>query len=82
MCVCAQNFEVKADDLEPIGELGRGAYGVVDKMKHVPSGIIMAVKVRDAPMYYSYMMYFYYYFDKEINPCNLGLSCYTFCIKN
>uniref|UniRef100_A0A4W4FD22 mitogen-activated protein kinase kinase n=1 Tax=Electrophorus electricus TaxID=8005 RepID=A0A4W4FD22_ELEEL len=39
-----KNFEVKADDLEPIGELGRGAYGVVDKMKHVPSGVIMAVK--------------------------------------
>ncbi|GAA6078826.1 dual specificity mitogen-activated protein kinase kinase 6 isoform X1 [Tachysurus ichikawai] len=45
-----KNFEVKADELEPIGELGRGAYGVVDKMKHVPSGIIMAVKVRDARM--------------------------------
>uniref|UniRef100_A0A8C4GQP8 mitogen-activated protein kinase kinase n=1 Tax=Dicentrarchus labrax TaxID=13489 RepID=A0A8C4GQP8_DICLA len=39
-----QNFEVKADDLELICELGRGAYGVVDKMKHVPSGLIMAVK--------------------------------------
>lgn len=36
---------VKADDLEQIEELGRGAYGVVDKMKHVPSGVIMAVKV-------------------------------------
>lgn len=35
---------VKADDLEQIEELGRGAYGVVDKMKHVPSGVIMAVK--------------------------------------
>uniref|UniRef100_A0A8C9TN84 mitogen-activated protein kinase kinase n=1 Tax=Scleropages formosus TaxID=113540 RepID=A0A8C9TN84_SCLFO len=33
-----------ADDLEQIGELGRGAYGVVDKMRHVPSGVIMAVK--------------------------------------
>lgn len=45
-CVCPeQNFEVKADDLEQICELGRGAYGVVDKMKHVPSGLIMAVKV-------------------------------------
>uniref|UniRef100_A0A7N6B4G7 mitogen-activated protein kinase kinase n=1 Tax=Anabas testudineus TaxID=64144 RepID=A0A7N6B4G7_ANATE len=44
-CVCPeQNFEVKADDLEQICELGRGAYGVVDKMKHVPSGLIMAVK--------------------------------------
>ncbi|XP_035468071.1 dual specificity mitogen-activated protein kinase kinase 6 isoform X1 [Scophthalmus maximus] len=39
-----KNFEVKADDLEQIGELGRGAYGVVDKMRHVPSGLIMAVK--------------------------------------
>ena len=36
---------VKADDLELMGELGRGAYGVVDKMRHVPSGLIMAVKV-------------------------------------
>lgn len=40
-----QNFVVKADDLEQIAELGRGAYGVVDKMRHVPSGVIMAVKV-------------------------------------
>uniref|UniRef100_A0A8C7JCH5 mitogen-activated protein kinase kinase n=1 Tax=Oncorhynchus kisutch TaxID=8019 RepID=A0A8C7JCH5_ONCKI len=39
-----QNFVMKADDLEQIGELGRGAYGVVDKMRHVPSGLIMAVK--------------------------------------
>uniref|UniRef100_A0A3Q4NB57 mitogen-activated protein kinase kinase n=1 Tax=Neolamprologus brichardi TaxID=32507 RepID=A0A3Q4NB57_NEOBR len=39
-----KNFEVKADDLEQISELGRGAYGVVDKMRHVPSGLIMAVK--------------------------------------
>ncbi|XP_014738244.1 PREDICTED: dual specificity mitogen-activated protein kinase kinase 6 isoform X2 [Sturnus vulgaris] len=39
-----ENFEVKADDLEPISELGRGAYGVVEKMRHVPSGQIMAVK--------------------------------------
>ncbi|KAG7259432.1 hypothetical protein CRUP_002178, partial [Coryphaenoides rupestris] len=39
-----KNFVVKADDLEQIEELGRGAYGVVDKMRHVPSGVIMAVK--------------------------------------
>ena len=36
---------MKADDLEPIVELGRGAYGVVERMRHVPSGQIMAVKV-------------------------------------
>lgn len=40
-----QKCEVKADDLEQICELGRGAYGVVDKMRHVPSDLIMAVKV-------------------------------------
>lgn len=38
-----------ADDLEQIEELGRGAYGVVDKMRHVPSGVIMAVKVSRRP---------------------------------
>jgi hypothetical protein len=31
--------------LEKIVELGRGAYGVVDKMKHTQSGKIFAVKV-------------------------------------
>lgn len=45
MAFVPQNFEVKADDLEPISELGRGAYGVVEKMRHMPSGQIMAVKV-------------------------------------
>ncbi|XP_042182273.1 dual specificity mitogen-activated protein kinase kinase 6 [Oncorhynchus tshawytscha] len=39
-----KNFVVNADDLEQIDELGRGAYGVVDKMRHMPSGLIMAVK--------------------------------------
>ncbi|KAK6328415.1 hypothetical protein J4Q44_G00003930 [Coregonus suidteri] len=39
-----KNFVMKADDLEQIDELGRGAYGVVDKMRHMPSGLIMAVK--------------------------------------
>lgn len=38
-------FEVEADDLEKIKELGRGAYGVVEKMRHKPTETIMAVKV-------------------------------------
>ncbi|XP_076326432.1 dual specificity mitogen-activated protein kinase kinase lic [Tachypleus tridentatus] len=37
-------FEVEADDLETLCTLGRGAYGVVEKMRHRPSGTIMAVK--------------------------------------
>lgn len=43
-----QNFEVEADDLVAISELGRGAYGVVEKVRHAQSGTIMAVKVRTA----------------------------------
>lgn len=38
-------FDVEADDLEKICDLGRGAYGVVEKMRHIPSGTVMAVKV-------------------------------------
>lgn len=40
-----QTFIVEADDLEKICDLGRGAYGIVEKMRHVPSGTIIAVKV-------------------------------------
>uniref|UniRef100_A0A8D1RYS4 mitogen-activated protein kinase kinase n=1 Tax=Sus scrofa TaxID=9823 RepID=A0A8D1RYS4_PIG len=40
-----RNFEVEADDLVTISELGRGAYGVVEKVRHAQSGTIMAVKV-------------------------------------
>lgn len=36
---------MEADDLEKMCDLGRGAYGVVEKMKHIPSGTVMAVKV-------------------------------------
>ncbi|RXM27966.1 Dual specificity mitogen-activated protein kinase kinase 3, partial [Acipenser ruthenus] len=39
-----QNFEVQADDLVSISELGRGAYGVVERVRHAQSGTIMAVK--------------------------------------
>ncbi|XP_033215430.1 dual specificity mitogen-activated protein kinase kinase 6 [Belonocnema kinseyi] len=39
-----KTFVVEADDLETLCVLGRGAYGVVDKMKHKQSGTIMAVK--------------------------------------
>ncbi|XP_043282987.1 dual specificity mitogen-activated protein kinase kinase 6 [Venturia canescens] len=39
-----KTFDVEADDLETLCILGRGAYGVVDKMRHKQSGTIMAVK--------------------------------------
>lgn len=40
---------MEADDLVTISELGRGAYGVVEKVRHAQSGTIMAVKVRTPP---------------------------------
>jgi len=39
-----QTFEIEADDLEVIGQLGRGAYGVVEKMRHKQTGTVLAVK--------------------------------------
>lgn len=48
VCLSPKNFEVEADDLVAISELGRGAYGVVEKVRHAQSGTIMAVKVRMA----------------------------------
>ncbi|GAB1609856.1 dual specificity mitogen-activated protein kinase kinase 6-like [Argonauta hians] len=39
-----QKFNCDADDLESLSTLGQGAYGVVEKMRHRPSGKIMAVK--------------------------------------
>nr|XP_060146636.1 dual specificity mitogen-activated protein kinase kinase 3 isoform X2 [Globicephala melas] len=44
MAAPCENFEVEADDLVTISELGRGAYGVVEKVRHAQSGTIMAVK--------------------------------------
>lgn len=41
----SQTIECDSAHLEVIEELGRGAYGVVEKMRHTPSGTIMAVKV-------------------------------------
>ena len=40
-----QTFVVEADDLEAVSELGRGAYGIVEKMRHRPTSTEMAVKV-------------------------------------
>ena len=39
-----RTFEVLADDLEKIGDLGKGAYGIVEKMRHRQTQTEMAVK--------------------------------------
>jgi len=40
-----QNYEYSSEDLEDYGEIGRGAYGTVNKMLHKESKTYMAVKV-------------------------------------
>lgn len=40
-----QTTTVEANDLQKICDLGRGAYGIVEKMRHIPSDTVMAVKV-------------------------------------
>ena len=40
-----QHCDFTAEDLGDLGEIGRGAYGSVNKMVHKPTGQIMAVKV-------------------------------------
>lgn len=39
-----KTFEVDADDLEKLCDLGRGAYGIVEKMRHRQTNTEMAVK--------------------------------------
>jgi hypothetical protein len=41
-----RTFSIEADDLESLCVLGRGAYGVVEKVKHKQTGTILAVKVK------------------------------------
>lgn len=38
-------FDFTAEDLEDLGEIGRGAYGTVQKMLHIKSQTLIAVKV-------------------------------------
>ena len=41
-----ETLEVQAADMDRLENLGRGAYGTVDCMRHRPTSTLMAVKVR------------------------------------
>ena len=47
MYVYFQEYDFTADDLVDEGEIGRGAFGTVNKMYHELSNTLMAVKVSD-----------------------------------
>jgi hypothetical protein len=65
-------FEVEADDLETLGLLGQGAYGIVERMKHKITGTIMAVKVLKFLMFYIFVLQFELCFSE--NTCNCKYS--------
>lgn len=44
MNIKGDDIEIRADDLITMSELGRGAYGVVEKVKHRHTGVVIAVK--------------------------------------
>ncbi len=51
MCVLhGQSFDCDPKDLLEEKELGRGAYGAVYRMRHVPTDTIMAVKVKQVSL--------------------------------
>lgn len=44
------NLDIRQEDLEIVKELGSGNGGTVSKVKHLPTGTIMARKVITAPV--------------------------------
>lgn len=42
-----EKVEVSPDNIKVVAQLGRGAYGIVERVCHTPTGHEMAVKVRD-----------------------------------
>lgn len=38
-------LDLRSEDLEPVGELGAGNGGTVSRVRHIPTGAIMAKKV-------------------------------------
>uniref|UniRef100_A0AAQ5XBU8 mitogen-activated protein kinase kinase n=1 Tax=Amphiprion ocellaris TaxID=80972 RepID=A0AAQ5XBU8_AMPOC len=65
-----QHCDFTAEDLRDLGEIGRGAYGSVNKMVHKPTGQIMAVK----SIFYFTVNHLYSYY--KLND----LSCRCHCI--
>uniref|UniRef100_A0A3Q3VK29 Dual specificity mitogen-activated protein kinase kinase 2 n=1 Tax=Mola mola TaxID=94237 RepID=A0A3Q3VK29_MOLML len=72
----AQVGELKDEDFDPICELGAGNGGVVNKVRHKPSGLVMARKIiRELQVLHEcnspYIVGFYgaFYSDGEISIC-------------
>ena len=68
--VDGEEITVEARELIVLGELGRGAFGVVEKMKHTPSNTVMAVKV----------IIYDNYSTICVNLCNICFLLYYFIV--
>lgn len=40
-----KSFEINMDEMDVVGELGKGNYGSVQQVYHRPTGVMMAMKV-------------------------------------
>ena len=40
------SFQINMDEMEIVGELGKGNYGAVQQVYHRPTSVVMAMKVR------------------------------------
>lgn len=58
------------DEMDIVGELGKGNYGSVQQVFHRPTGVMMAMKVCDTFLLKVFMLYFRA--DKVGNPIGTG----------
>ncbi|OUC48518.1 hypothetical protein D917_00077 [Trichinella nativa] len=66
-----KTFEFTADDLEDLGEIGQGSFGVVYKMRHQISNTVMAVKTVKA---LSYLKDKLHIIHRDVKPSNILLD--------
>lgn len=57
-------YDFTSDDLQDLGEIGRGGFGTVNKMLHRSSDTVMAVKVSNT--YTIYIIIFYINFIQTL----------------
>lgn len=50
-----QSFKINMDEIDVLGELGKGNYGSVQKVFHRPTGVMMAMKVSSTDLYPAYI---------------------------
>jgi hypothetical protein len=60
MDINGQSIDIGVSDLHLVEPLGKGINGQVNKMEHLPSGAVMAVKVRIFVIVFHFQIYAQY----------------------